>query len=95
MSKYADDLMRLRDERFPRNPCKLLKLWINGDEKKYHEVIEAISLRDENGNFYELAHVAKMLSEDLNIPVGINDIWKHRKKQCGGCMHMARLVNDD
>lgn len=94
MSDYARELRQTNSMRFPPNPCKVLRIWVDGDREKYDDVIAAMFMRNELTNqLYELDHVARVLTEDLkptiNIRITRNDVWKHRKGQCNGCNIMA------
>ncbi len=94
MSNYAQELRRLNGTKFPPNPCKVLRIWVDGDKAKYDEVIAAMFMRDElTEQPYELEHVARVLTEDLTpIRITRNDVWKHRKGQCNGCNIMANRI---
>lgn len=94
MSDYAQKLRHANDMSFPPNPCKLLRIWIDDGKEKYDEVIAAMFMRDDLTNqLYELEHVARVLTDDLEpLRITRNDVWKHRKGQCNGCSIMANRI---
>ncbi len=80
MSSYAEKLSLREGAKYPKNPCKFLRMLIrDGDWDKYAEVIDAMFLD------YPLLDIAAILEEDLGFVVTKDDVWKHRQERCGGC----------
>ncbi len=89
MSGYADKLSLRKETRYPRNPCKFIRLLMrDGDWDKYADIMEAMNMD------YEMTDIAAILEEDLGFVVNKNDIWKHRHMQCGGCRTMSETSNN-
>lgn len=87
MSSFKERLDVTKNEKFPRNPCKFMKIWMKDGQETYDRIMnEAVFATMDNGAYYEMEDVAEVLNEDFPaFLITKADVFKHRNDKCIGC----------